>query len=630
MSMGIARRYLRNLKAGLRLALFLPVRADQIHASAPMLVAFFATAVGMRFIRDYVIVGPGGTFMLYGVSGALFQIPVLLGASVVAAAALRRGDATLLLATAFASLSLTVLTVDLALGGYLAQLLGKGGNARFHYVLNWTWIFAIWTAFSAMVACWYLLRPTSVRAATAAVLTALIVAVPMGGVYHDSTLWMEPYDDAEREARASPASEEALYQQPRILARALEAIAPGRPGLIDLYYLGFGGYASQDVFLREIQSVDKLMRGRFGADVRSVNLLNNVKTVMDTPLASVTSLQMALRRIGAIMNRDEDILFLYMTSHGASDHKFSLSFWPLQFNDLTPAVLRKALDDSGIQWRVIVISACYSGGFIDALKDDHTIVMTASAAERRSFGCSNESEWTYFGKAFFQDSLRDRPRLTEAFANARALVKEREAADKVEEHSEPQIAAGKAIEQQWDGYLAQLAKLPATASAGQERHDAVDELVALRGLPALADNYKKGCEREMLPNSPAALAQRDPSQLGAIRPGNAQWQKLVAAWENFSDSYCSIASDVALLRRAYGEAWRENAENQAAEKALRLLRTPEGASFIKEENRAAFLMNDKLVEWRMAPTQAAMAAYYKEALRLNIEAEKQSSGKPPR
>lgn len=628
--MDVARRYLGNLKAGLRLAVFLPVRAEQIHASAPMLVALFTTALAMRFMRDYLIVGPGGMFMIYGVSGALFQIPVLLFAAVVAATALRRSDATLLLATAFTSLSLTVLAVDLALGGYFARLLDQGNNARFHFVLHWTWIFALWTALAAAAACHYLLRPSVGRIVAATVLTALIIAVPMGGVYHDSTLWMKPYDDAEREARASPASEEALYQQPRVLARTLEAIAPGRPGLIDLYYLGFGGYASQDVFLREVQSVDKLMRGRFGADVRSVNLLNNLKTVMDTPVASVTSLQMALRRIGEVMNRDEDILFLYMTSHGSADHKFSLDFWPLQFNDFTPAVLRKALDDSGIQWRVVVISACYSGGFIDALKDDRTIVITASAAQRRSFGCSNEAEWTYFGKAFFDDSLRDKPRLAEAFANARALVKAREAAEKVDEHSEPQMSAGKAIERHWDNYLAQLGRPPAIAFAQREQKDAIDELVDLRDLSALADNYKKGCEREMLPNSPMSLAQRDPGQLGAILPGTGQWQKLVVAWEKFSDSYCSIGSDVALLRRAYAEAWRELPDAQTAEKALRLLRTPEGASFLKAENRATLTMNDKVVEWRMAPSQAAMSAYYQEAVRLSAEAEKQKSAKSPR
>ena len=33
-----------------------------------------------------------------------------------------------------------------------------------------------------------------------------------------------------------------------------------------------------------------------------------------------------------------------------------------------------------------VISSCYSGGFITALKDERTLIMTASRADRVSFG----------------------------------------------------------------------------------------------------------------------------------------------------------------------------------------------------------------------------------------------------
>jgi Peptidase C13 family len=32
---------------------------------------------------------------------------------------------------------------------------------------------------------------------------------------------------------------------------------------------------------------------------------------------------------------------------------------------------------------VLVVSACYSGSFIDTLKDDHTLIITAAAANRK-------------------------------------------------------------------------------------------------------------------------------------------------------------------------------------------------------------------------------------------------------
>ena len=71
---------------------------------------------------------------------------------------------------------------------------------------------------------------------------------------------------------------------------------------------------------------------------------------------------------------------------------------------------------------VIVISACYSGGFIDALKDERTLVMTAARADRTSFGCSDDSDFTYFGRALFAEALlQTYPNLKAVAATLRAV-----------------------------------------------------------------------------------------------------------------------------------------------------------------------------------------------------------------
>jgi hypothetical protein len=150
------------------------------------------------------------------------------------------------------------------------------------------------------------------------------------------------------------------------------------------------------------------------------------------------------KRIGSLMDRDHDVLFVFLTSHGTHDHRFSLSFWPLALYDLTPTDLRTLLDDAGIQNRVVVVSACYSGGFVDALKDPHTLVITAAAADRSSFGCSNEADFTWFGRAYFDEALRKTRSFTEAFALAAPVIAQRERQEGFDP-SEPQIAEGAAI-----------------------------------------------------------------------------------------------------------------------------------------------------------------------------------------
>jgi hypothetical protein len=101
-----------------------------------------------------------------------------------------------------------------------------------------------------------------------------------------------------------------------------------------------------------------------------------------------------------------------------------------QLRQITPAMLRGMLDASGIKNRVIVVSACYAGGFIDKLKDDNTLIVAAAAPDRNSFGCSNENDWTYFGKAYFDEGLRQTTSFTRAFEIAKPLIEERERREK--------------------------------------------------------------------------------------------------------------------------------------------------------------------------------------------------------
>lgn len=82
---------------------------------------------------------------------------------------------------------------------------------------------------------------------------------------------------------------------------------------------------------------------------------------------------------------------------------------------LSPGTLADTLTQFGPQTKkVVVLQACFSGGFIantapDADEDDHdtaltrvrnVTVLTATAANRPSFGCGAGSSTTYFGGAF--------------------------------------------------------------------------------------------------------------------------------------------------------------------------------------------------------------------------------------
>lgn len=88
-----------------------------------------------------------------------------------------------------------------------------------------------------------------------------------------------------------------------------------------------------------------------------------------------------------------------------------------------------------------MISACYSGSFIPALQSPDTLIITVSALTEL-FGCSNEADYTYFGRAFFDQAMREQSTLKAAFNEASETVAKWENAQGFEP-SEPQWVIGK-------------------------------------------------------------------------------------------------------------------------------------------------------------------------------------------
>src|SRR5208282_6626074 len=121
---------------------------------------------------------------------------------------------------------------------------------------------------------------------------------------------------------------------------------------------------------------------------------------------------------------------LSISAQGAQDKSIVVANSQLPLKDLTDEDLADALRESGIKWRVIILSACYAGGFIDSLRDPQTIVIAAAAADRTSFGCSNGRYLTYFGEAFYRDALPGSRNLRSAFEKAAAAIAERESRER--------------------------------------------------------------------------------------------------------------------------------------------------------------------------------------------------------
>ena len=236
-----------------------------------------------------------------------------------------------------------------------------------------------------------------------------------------------------------------LINQGKLLDKALKAVPQSTPA-IELYSLVLGGDGKQSVFLREADYVSDMLASRFGSRGQ-IRLVNHRDHLMDRPMATRENLHRAAKTL-AERTGPEDLVFIYLTSHGTHDHELVLDQPRLELADLPAEDLAAALAPLKHRDKIIVVSACYSGGFIPALKDERTLIMTASEANKVSFGCSEEADFTYFGNALFAQALNQTDDLQKAFALARQYVAEREKTDNFEP-SEPQIWAPKGVLSRW-------------------------------------------------------------------------------------------------------------------------------------------------------------------------------------
>jgi hypothetical protein len=216
----------------------------------------------------------------------------------------------------------------------------------------------------------------------------------------------------------SPAAE---LEEHRKLDRALHALLPQRPGTVDAYIVSIA-LDSDPVFAREARVAGDVLRRRYGALGRTIVLAGSDGSAPSAlPRGTPETLAIVLARIAELIDRQEDAVILYTTSHGAPVG--------LYYNDgdngyglISPNRLAAMLDALGLRNRLLILNACYSGVFVPRLQSDTSAVITAASLDRTSFGCVAENDWTFFGDAMINHALRRAQPLAAAIAEANMLV----------------------------------------------------------------------------------------------------------------------------------------------------------------------------------------------------------------
>ncbi|HTV97368.1 MAG TPA: C13 family peptidase [Steroidobacteraceae bacterium] len=417
---------------GLRGAADIPRRTTDSAVLALVLVSL-ALWIGL----DYGRVGPGARLEPLAIPiFALYAFLVVGMAFLLSRSARPRADYR---GTLFSIVTLLPVVISAA---FMIEVYLDGAVARAGWAL---------LCLYALLYSWQALRALTGRGQVRSLLIALAgfgVLYALGQNTDLSPwLWTPPASTVQDgdDAEMSPSvAESLLFDQQALIDDVVDAMRPGMGGSPAVYFVGFAGVAEQRVFAEEIKLAARVVDDRFSTADRQLLLINDRRDLDTYPIATASGLDYALRAIAQKMQPDRDILFLALSSHGSPDPELEVSNGSLPLEQISEQDLETALRDSGIQRRIIVISACYAGGFIQSLENPDTIVIAAAAADRTSFGCSDDRDMTYFGEAFYRDALPGARTLQEAFAKAKASIAQREQREH-ETPSEPQAFFGREI-----------------------------------------------------------------------------------------------------------------------------------------------------------------------------------------
>lgn len=169
---------------------------------------------------------------------------------------------------------------------------------------------------------------------------------------------------------------------------------------------------------------------------------DNIRQLSDRPRKypdghpARSTLRNLARGLRSVADKTHGGCLVYLTSHG--DDK------GIGVGDelLSPRGLSGIL--AGMCYRrpaVVIVSACYSGVFVDKLKASDRIVLTAAAKDRSSFGCGETDKYTYFDTCAVE-SLPGAGDFVRFGQRTIACVAAREKKEKVDLPSNPQLAVG--------------------------------------------------------------------------------------------------------------------------------------------------------------------------------------------
>ena len=210
------------------------------------------------------------------------------------------------------------------------------------------------------------------------------------------------------------------------LDRAESALAKSNPGERTLVFVAAALHSQSTAFQSDALAMENRLAG-FGMPMQSIMLSNPPKGQATLfPAATQQNLNEVFTRVGAWSDKYPLTVVVLLSSHGHVD-QLAIDIAGRAYPPIRSSVLDNWLRRiNPTAPTAVLLSACHSGSFVPALANGTRVLLTASAADRSSFGCSPKSTNSWFIESLLEQGMHPALSWSDSFARTAKRVDAKE------------------------------------------------------------------------------------------------------------------------------------------------------------------------------------------------------------
>ncbi|WP_431150650.1 C13 family peptidase [Acidovorax facilis] len=236
---------------------------------------------------------------------------------------------------------------------------------------------------------------------------------------------------------AVPTAQAPVAAPAPVVAPAPPTPPPEPPGRI--IFAGFAMHSQSKVFRNDVLLAEKLVKD-IDPNALMLKLANPARDQSaDWPQATPENFALVMSKMAEVA-RPRDRVLLLISTH-SNPGLLNINAGGKHLPPLTPQILSNALAPLNDVPTLVVLSACYSGAFIEPLKAPNRVLLTATDARRTTFNCQYKGDHTPFAEALFGQAGAENRSVTDWMGEAQKSIAAQERRRKVPA-SQPRIFVG--------------------------------------------------------------------------------------------------------------------------------------------------------------------------------------------